>query len=194
MFHTRPFFCSWIASLWLAMPRPTCTAPPTTPATGSTTAPAMPAAWRQEGAQQVARAHAMELATVLEALYVPVASPLAKPAAPSCWAPTIGAAKRPTTPLAIPAAAVAAPLFRPAAAFFGRVFLTASAHSRFKTSRGSSSSAGGVGAGCSIHTQEQRACSRRQRRLARNDRNVQMAIIFLYIVRCFSTASMVLCE
>jgi hypothetical protein len=27
----------------LAIPRPTCTAPPTTPATGSTTAPAMPA-------------------------------------------------------------------------------------------------------------------------------------------------------
>jgi hypothetical protein len=40
----RPRFFSRSASDWLARPRPTCTAPPTTPATGSTTAPAMPAA------------------------------------------------------------------------------------------------------------------------------------------------------
>lgn len=53
LFQILPAFFSLMASLWLARPRPTCTAPPTTPATGSTTAPAMPAG----GAAQKGRRH-----------------------------------------------------------------------------------------------------------------------------------------
>lgn len=80
---------------------------------------------------------------------LPVAKPLAKPDAPSCLAPTMGAANRPTTPDATPAAAVAMPDFRPAAVSFGFVFLMASSHSFLRVSRASrpsSRSAAGSGA------------------------------------------------